>query len=80
MNQPRLLPDVLLFCGALSLIAAAISGEMAWLHMRALSDVCGALRPHCVWCPAGVGFGTFGAVLLAARAALGPKCRPIKLS
>jgi hypothetical protein len=64
--KPAALPDTLLFGGVLSLLAAGLSGELAWLHMRALRDLCGVSAPHCAWCVGAAGFLALGGLLLAA--------------
>ncbi|MFN3513842.1 MAG: hypothetical protein ACK41C_12395 [Phenylobacterium sp.] len=71
MRISRVRGSDLRFAAAMAmLVAAAISAEMAWLHMREiqrLGVICGsALEPHCAWCPATVAFLLGGLALLAA--------------
>lgn len=77
MTQPRLSSDVLLFGGVISLIAAALAGELAWLHMRALGDICGASQVHCVWCPTAAALAAVGGALLISAALLGRRRSPV---
>lgn len=50
--------------GLVLLMAAALSGRLAWEHMVFLAEICGgsALVGHCVWC---------GATLALAATSLG---------
>lgn len=62
--KPR---SVLMIAGALSLVGAAVSGEVAVLHLRWMAAICGAEGlPHCAACPTAVGLLMAGLAFLAA--------------
>lgn len=63
----------LAIAGAASLIGAAVSGEIAVVHMRWMAQTYGAIcgsegLPHCAACPTAVGLLMSGLALLAAAA------------
>lgn len=78
----RLTPrPVLTIAGALSLVGAAVSGEVAVQHMRwtaaTYGAICGADGvPHCAACPTAVGLLMVGLAFLAAAA--GERCAPLR--
>lgn len=66
--KPR---SILMVAGALSLVGAAVSGEVAVLHMRWMAAAYGAIcgdqgLPHCAACPTAVGLLMAGLAFLAA--------------
>lgn len=74
---PRNLRAAFVLAGVASLGAAAVSAEIAWLHMRwvaaAYGMICGAgAVGHCPACPAAVGLLAAGLALLAAAGRSGP--------
>lgn len=67
--------QTLTLAGAASLGAAALSAEIAWLHMRWAAATYGVVCGqdgigHCAACPTALGLAGLGLGLLAAR--LGP--------
>ena len=63
----------LTLAGAAALFGAAVSGEIAWLHMRWMAQtygtICGAEGvPHCAACPSAIGLLALGLSLLAVAA------------
>lgn len=65
--------SILTVAGALSLAGAAVSGEIAVLHMRWMAQAYGAIcgsegLPHCAACPTAVGLLMAGLAFLAAAA------------
>ena len=65
--------SVLTLTGAASLFGAAVSAEIAWLHMHGLAAtygvICGSgATPHCAACPAAMGLLAMGLAALAGAA------------
>lgn len=70
--------------GLLLLLAAAVSAEAAWLHMRTLAATYGAIcgsggLAHCPACPAAVALLGAGLACLALAAAQRVR-RPVRLT
>jgi hypothetical protein len=71
-TDARRASEIRTWAGALALVGAAASAELAWLHMRAvqaLGVICGGpAESHCAWCPLAVALLGIGAFLLKAPA------------
>lgn len=76
--MPRaLVRSKLVLAGVATLGGAALSGEIAWLHMRWMAATYGAIcgsqgLPHCAACPTAAGLLALSLALFAAAARPAP--------